>query len=177
MARAPSLLRPAGDAAADTSPSDSAALADRLRVAMVRLGRQLRHRDPDGLNITLYSALATVTDRGELAISELADAEHLPSSAATRMADRLEEGGYVRRRPNPQDRRGVILSVTAEGRRLVEQRRERGNAWLAGRLAGLCPAQRAMVSEALGVLEALVLGDDESVPTTSQDSTTKEGAR
>lgn len=145
--------------------ADPAALADRLRLRLVRLSRQLRRQDPPGLSVTLYSALATVADRGELAIGELAESEGVPSSAATRIADRLEEAGYVARRPNPRDRRGVNVVITTAGRRRVERRRKRGNAWLAARLAGLTPGQRQALADALGVLDALMAGDEESAAT------------
>lgn len=139
-----------------------AVLADRLRLALVRLGRELRRQDPPGLTVTLYSALATIADRGELAIGELAEAEGVPSSAATRIADRLEESGHVARQPNPRDRRGVNLTITAKGRGLVEDRRGRGNAWLASRLAELTPAERGTLAEALGVLDTAVLQDEKT---------------
>lgn len=177
MAGAPSARRPADGAGCPGGPGDPAALADRLRVTMVRLGRRLRRQDPPGLNITLYSALATVADHGELAIGELADAEHLPSSAATRIADRLEEAGCVARRPNSQDRRGVNLSITAEGRRLVEERRGQGSAWLADRLARLTLPQHRTLSEALGLLEGLVPGEDEPAGGPPADVMTEERTR
>lgn len=151
-------------AAGPTVAADPAVLADRLRLALVRLGRQLRREDPPGLSIALYSALATLADRGELAIGELAEAEGVPSSAMTRIADRLQDAGCVARRPNPRDRRGVNLALTAKGRRLVENRRARGNAWLASRLADLTAAQRETLAAALGVLDAAVLQDEESGP-------------
>jgi DNA-binding MarR family transcriptional regulator len=138
-----------------TDPASTAALAERLRLTLVRLGRRVRRDDPPGLSITLYSALAVVAESGELAIGELADAERVPSSAATRIADKLEEAGWVTRRPNPQDRRGVNLAVTAAGQRLVEDRRKRGNAWLATRLAGLTPAQQQTLADALDVLDTM----------------------
>lgn len=133
----------------------SAALAGRLRVAMVRLGRQLRRQDPPGMSIAMYSALATVAARGELAVGELAEAECLPSSAATRVADHLESVGLAVRRRNPADRRSVNVAITEEGRAVVDEQRRRGNAWLAARLARLSPSQRATLAEALDVLEAL----------------------
>jgi len=157
------------------APDDPVVLADRLRRTLVRLVRQFRRQDPPGLSIALHSALATVAGRGELAIGELAAIEGVPSSAATRMADRLEEAGCVVRRPNPRDRRGVILTITAEGRRLVEERQARGNAWLAGRLAGLTPAQRAALAEALGVLDAAAAGEEEPAAGAARTSA-REGA-
>jgi DNA-binding MarR family transcriptional regulator len=165
---------PAGGGAGSGVPADPALLADRLRLTLVRLGRQIRRQDPPGLSIALYSALATVADHGELAIGELAEAEGVPSSAATRIADRLEEAGCVIRRPNPRDRRGVNLAITGEGRRLVRERRERGNAWLAARLSGLSLAERQVLADALGVLDAAMAWDSESP--TAPDAAVAEGA-
>lgn len=149
----------AGGAAAAAAGADPAGLAERLRLTFVRLGRQLRRDDPPGLTITLYSALSTVVDRGEMAIGELAEAEGVPASAATRIADRLEEAGLVTRRANPRDRRGVNVTGTVAGRALVEDRRQRGNAWLAARLAGLTQEQRQTLADALGVLETAASPD------------------
>ncbi len=167
----------APDAAGVAAAAGTAVLADRLRLALVRLGRELRRQDPPGLSVTLYSALATIADRGELAIGELAEAEGVPPSAATRIADRLEEMGQVARQPNPRDRRGVNLSITAEGRCLVDNRRARGNAWLASRLAELTPAQRSTLAEALGLLESAVLRDEKTRAATGAVTAAAEGTR
>lgn len=140
--------------------AEIAALADRLRVTIIRLSRQLRRQDAPGLHITLYSALATLAYRGELALGELAEAEHVPSSAATRIADKLEKAGYAVRKPNPLDRRGVNLAITTEGQRVVSTRRRQGNAWLADRMARLDDSQRAVLADALDILNAVVIGDD-----------------
>ncbi len=135
-------------------------LADRLRVTAVRLGRQLRRRDRSGLTMSQYSALATVVDHGALSVGELATSEHVPSPGATRIADRLEESGLIARQRNPHDRRGVVLTPTREGRRLVTRQRARGNAWLASRLADITPAEREVLRDALVLLEAAVLRPD-----------------
>lgn len=149
-----------GDATSEQAPTETNVLADRLRITLIRLGRQLRRQDPPGLNITLYSALAALAYKGELALGELADFEHVPSSAATRIADKLEHAGYAVRKPNPNDRRGVNLAITPQGRRIVETRRNQGNAWLAERLAGLSADQQRALADALDVLDVVVLWDD-----------------
>jgi DNA-binding MarR family transcriptional regulator len=41
-------------------------------------------------------------------------------STMTSVADRLERGGFIRRRPHPSDRRGMMLELTAKGRRAFE---------------------------------------------------------
>ncbi len=134
-------------------------LANRLRVAMIHLGRQLRHQDPPGMSVTQHLALATVAKRGQMAIGDLAEAERLPSSAATRLADRLEEAGLVVRSRDPHDRRGVQLVITEAGRRMVEERRTAGNAWLAERLSLLSDAERGGLAAALDVVDRVVLVD------------------
>lgn len=133
------------------------ALANDLRVAVGRLTRKLRQQDPPGLTITHYAALATVADRGEMAIGELAEVEHLPSSAATRLADSLERAGYVRRHPNPSDRRGVNLSVTPEGRLVIERRRGQVNEWLAGRLSLMTSDDLTAIARTVELIETMML--------------------
>ncbi|MGD0220183.1 MAG: hypothetical protein ABSC73_06960, partial [Acidimicrobiales bacterium] len=65
--------------------SASYLLAGRLRVSMIHLSRQLRHRDPSALTIAKLSALATVVQSGPLSVGQLAEIEGLPSPAATRL--------------------------------------------------------------------------------------------
>jgi DNA-binding MarR family transcriptional regulator len=52
---------------------------------------------------------------------ELARIAELSSGAMTNRLDRLEQAGYVRRLPDPSDRRGVLVELTAGGRRLWEK--------------------------------------------------------
>ncbi len=131
-------------------------LAGRLRLVLARLARQLRRQDPTPLSIAQLSALATVVRCGPLGVGQLAEAELLPSPAATRLADKLEEAGLIERRVNPSDRRGVLLVATAAGAELVARRNRAGNAWLAGRLESLSAPDRAAVERAVSLLEALV---------------------
>ena len=148
------------------APGDASArrlLAGEVRVMVVRLARQLRRQDPPGLTPTLYSALATIATEGELPIGMVAEAELLPSSAVTRIADRLEEQGLVERRRNPNDRRGVNLAITRAGRAVVDQHRATSNAWLAARLARLSRSERATLAEAVRLLGTLLADEEPEV--------------
>ena len=129
-------------------------LAGRLRLSMVRLARQLRRMDPNELTITQFSALATVVRSGPLGIGQLAEIEGLPSPAATRLADKLEQAGLVARRRNPVDRRGVQLVATERGTELLERRVRIGNAWLAEQLSALSRQDRKALERAVAVLES-----------------------
>ena len=149
--------RPANPPAPELSPEPTAqVLASRLRLVMIRLSRQLRRQDPSELTIAQHSALATVVHCGLLGVGQLAEAELLPSPAATRLADRLEEAGLVSRQVNPQDRRGVLLVATPKGREVVSRRERAGNAWLASRLASLTGSDHLAIERMVGVLEAMV---------------------
>ncbi|WP_313624231.1 MarR family transcriptional regulator [Achromobacter sp.] len=51
---------------------------------------------------------------------KLVEALLLTSGAMTNRLDRLEQAGLLVRNPNPEDRRGVIVSLTADGLRLIK---------------------------------------------------------
>lgn len=131
-------------------------LVARLRLAMIRLTRQLRRADPAGLSLAAVSALTTIALRGQMTLGELAEAERLQSPSVTRIVDRLEEAGLVRRVPGREDRRIVRAVATEAGHQLLEERWCEGNAFLAARLASLGPAEHASLHSAVGLLEALV---------------------
>jgi DNA-binding MarR family transcriptional regulator len=83
--------------------------------------------------------LGTLTARGPLSAGNIAQRTGLTSGAVTRLIDRLEERGSVRRRADAQDRRRVLVEITPgasktcepfygpiarEGTRLLEQLHE-----------------------------------------------------
>ena len=45
----------------------------------------------------------------------------LTTSGTTKRLDRLEAAGYVAREPDPGDRRGVLIALTPQGRRLIDK--------------------------------------------------------
>ncbi|MFG3440821.1 MarR family winged helix-turn-helix transcriptional regulator [Nonomuraea sp. NPDC047897] len=67
-----------------------------------------------GLNATDYYALNLLDLAGPLTSGELAARTGLTTGATTRLIDRLEKGGHVRRVPDPADRRKVIVEATGQ---------------------------------------------------------------
>jgi len=53
-----------------------------------------------------------------ISVGELGERVSLDSSTLTGIIDRMERSGYVERRPNPDDRRSVLVFLTADAREL-----------------------------------------------------------
>jgi DNA-binding MarR family transcriptional regulator len=45
----------------------------------------------------------------------------LTSSGTTKRLDRLEQAGLIARAPDPDDRRGTLITLTAAGRSLIDK--------------------------------------------------------
>ncbi len=58
-------------------------------------------------------------------MSRLAEALDVVPSSASRLCDRLEATGLLRRVPDPRDRREVRLTLTPAARKLLDELRER----------------------------------------------------
>jgi DNA-binding MarR family transcriptional regulator len=67
-----------------------------------------------GLSESDVAAIEFLVDLGPATAGRLAELMGLTTGAVTRMIDRLEQAGYVRRRPDPADRRRVIIEVVPE---------------------------------------------------------------
>lgn len=63
-----------------------------------------------GLNVTDMECLRLLFLKGVATPSELARQTGLTSGATTAMLDRLERAGLIERRPNPDDRRGTLIT-------------------------------------------------------------------
>jgi DNA-binding MarR family transcriptional regulator len=63
-----------------------------------------------GLNATDMECLRLLFLKGVSTPSELARQTGLTSGATTAMLDRLEKAGLIERHPNPDDRRGTLIS-------------------------------------------------------------------
>jgi len=68
-----------------------------------------------GLNVTDMECLRLLFMKGIATPSELARHTGLTSGATTAMLDRLENAGLIERRPNPDDRRGTLITPAKSG--------------------------------------------------------------
>ena len=78
------------------------------------------------LPLSSYEVLLFLNDseEGRMRMSELADSVLLSRSGLTRLVDRLERQGLLRRERCDSDARGLFAEITPEGRRLFDAARQ-----------------------------------------------------
>jgi MarR family transcriptional regulator, organic hydroperoxide resistance regulator len=76
---------------------------------------------PLGLTGAQADALVVIRQAGPLSLQELGELLIAEAGHPSRLVDRLVEAGLVDRRPANDDRRRIVLSLTAAGRRQVKQ--------------------------------------------------------
>jgi len=94
-----------------------------LRTASV-VGRSLaRVLEPWSLSLAPYNALRIIAGAGTSGIATLSIRERMieEGTTITRILDKLEASGYVRRERSLPDRRQVMCFATAGGRRLLDK--------------------------------------------------------
>jgi DNA-binding MarR family transcriptional regulator len=85
-------------------------------------------------SFSTLSVLHTLSRTGPLRLTDLTATEQLKQPALTSLVARLERDGLVSRRRDPRDGRAVLLSLTPDGRQIVQSRHTDRTA----RLARLC---------------------------------------
>ena len=73
---------------------------------------------PFGLTPPQYFVFNALWMGDGISVGELGERVSLDSSTLTGIIDRMERSGYVERRPNPDDRRSVLVLLTAKAREL-----------------------------------------------------------
>jgi len=94
-------------------------------------------------------------------MSRLAEALEVVPSSASRLCDRLEATGLLRRVPDPRDRREVRLLLTTSARRLLDDLHTRRRDALAAVLERMMPAAREELVRALRAFQ-VATGEDEA---------------
>lgn len=83
--------------------------------------KPLREASPSPLTLSQFHLLMLMSLNGSHQVGEVADFLGVSPPAASKTIDKLERLGLVVRAPSRGDRRATLLSVSPEGRRLVER--------------------------------------------------------
>ena len=124
----------------------SRAMGDRMEKAYV----------PYGISRGEFDVLATLRRAGEpytLSPRQLSGTLMLTTGGMTGRLDKLERAGLLRRSPDPHDRRGVLVRLTADGKAAVDGAFEALLAAEADLLADLSDRDRTQLA---GLLRSLL---------------------
>ncbi|MBM2616554.1 MarR family transcriptional regulator [Actinoplanes sp. LDG1-06] len=125
-----------------------------LAEAFFAVSRRLRHRtrealQPWELSPSLGRAIGVLSHHGDIRPGALAEHLRIAPRSATEVVDDLQRLGLAERAPDPADRRAVLVTLTAEGRRVSRDikaaRQEAGERFF----ATLSPGDRAELTRLL----------------------------
>ncbi len=108
-----------------------------------------------GLSESDIETLEALIDLGATTAGRLAELTGLTSGAVTRVIDRLEQSGYVRRVPDPADRRKVIVEVVPEKVAAVQSTLNRVGTAGAEEIGRYTDAQLALIGDFLTRMEQI----------------------
>src|SRR6478735_10711498 len=133
---------------ADLSPA-----ASQLRIATFRLARRMRtQRAVDSMSDGQFAVLAALWVHGSHTLGELADRERVSAPSMNRTVNCLQEPGYVARAADENDGRKVVISLTDEGRAVVDETARRRDAWVEEALAELTADERETLAQAAEIM-------------------------
>lgn len=138
--------------------TESAVRAAReLRVVFGRLYRRFKElADNQELTPSQASILSRLGKEGDASASDLAAAERVRPQAVAPTLAVLAERGLIERRPDPDDRRRQVISLSPAGRALFEDTRRAGDEWLTRALhEHYTEAERQTLITAMALLERI----------------------
>jgi DNA-binding MarR family transcriptional regulator len=136
------------------------ALAEKLHRGAIALLRRVKVADQEtGISPPRLSALSVLVFAGPQSLASLAQAEGVKPPTMSKLVAELEASGLVEKSPDPKDGRGLVISATAKGRKIMLQGRDRRLAILKQRLAGLSRADILRLEAAAPLLLDLARTD------------------
>jgi DNA-binding MarR family transcriptional regulator len=110
------------------------------------------YMDASGLSPSQVNALMRLYHSEACGVSDIGEHVGISNAAASQMVDRLVQMGLVERTEKPGDRRMKQLTLTAQGRTLVDKGVEARSHWMEELTKVLTDAQRDEISSALAQL-------------------------
>ncbi|MFD7667327.1 MarR family winged helix-turn-helix transcriptional regulator [Streptomyces sp. NPDC059788] len=100
-----------------------AAITSVMRAHQILLSEVDGVLKPYGLTFARYEALVLLTfsKAGELPMSKIGERLMVHPTSVTNTVDRLVKAGLVDKRPNPNDGRGTLASITDRGRETCDK--------------------------------------------------------
>jgi DNA-binding MarR family transcriptional regulator len=129
-----------------------------LAEAFRGVARQLRHQTqralaPWDVTPSQARALGVLTRHGPMRLGALSEYLRIAPRSATEVVDALVEAHLVERRPDPGDRRAILVALTSRGEEVAAKIRAARAAEAEGFFAHLDEADRASLARILRLLQ------------------------
>jgi DNA-binding MarR family transcriptional regulator len=122
-----------------------------------------------GLSESDIDALELLIDTGAATAGKLSEVMGLTTGAVTRVVDRLEQAGYVRRVTDPADRRRVVIEVVPERVATIESLLDSLERAAAQEVDRYSPEQLATISDFLSRMADLTQSESARLRTLTED--------
>jgi DNA-binding MarR family transcriptional regulator len=122
-----------------------------------------------GLSESDIDALELLIDTGAATAGKLSEVMGLTTGAVTRVVDRLEQAGYVRRVTDPADRRRVVIEVVPERVATIESLLDSLERAAADEVDRYTPEQLATISDFLSRMADLTQSESARLRTLTAD--------
>lgn len=112
---------------------DTQELSSALRELVSKLHKRLRKQvySVEGLSLTEMYTLSYLYQSPPKSPSELASLNKIKAQSMSQALARMEEAGLISRSASKEDGRKVLISLAAQGKKVVEQTRYERDEWLA----------------------------------------------
>jgi len=132
-------------------------LADRIGLSMWRVQRKIISgmalSKELGLTFPQYSLLNMVAKEQKSKVVHLAEKMEVKSSAVTVMLDRMELLDLIRREPDENDRRAVVVTTTEKGHVILAEGHRRSKKLLCEHLSILTPEELERFAEYFEIVD------------------------
>jgi DNA-binding MarR family transcriptional regulator len=129
-----------------------------LREALRRLFRRMGFLERDearccSMSLSRCQVLVEIGRSGKLSLVELSARMGLEKSTVSRLVDGLVEDGLAERKESPEDRRYLLIGLSARGEKLWLEIEDRMGAFVAQAWSRVPEERRESVLESLAILE------------------------
>lgn len=114
---------------------------------------KMRQNRAPALTVPQFRALVFVKDNEGVSLSQVAEYVGLTLPSTSTLVDGLVKRRVLTRQTHPTDRRRLTLTLTAQGRQMLQAARLNTQTYLAEQLADMPEADRATITQAMALLK------------------------
>ncbi len=132
----------------------------RLLTCTTLVETEIRRRLRDNFDMTLprFDLMAQLERAPQgMTLGEVSKRMMVSNGNVTGLVERLQETGYIEKRPSPTDRRVQLIRLSAAGRMAFSMMAKAHEGWVAELFDGLSPSDLDLLLRQLGALKASIV--------------------